>query len=144
MLSWDQDAELNVQVLANTHSTEETREVTRKNPGKQTTYRSPKGNEKQIDYNIIKSRHLQYNKDAAANDMIHMGSDHRCVMATFMITTLKKDGHRKIKKDKARDNKHDRRDQTEKILGLRSLSSKKDTTRSLKKIKKKLKPQTKN
>ena len=27
MLSWDQDAELNVQVLANTHSTEETREV---------------------------------------------------------------------------------------------------------------------
>ena len=34
MLSWDQDAELNVQMLANTHSTEETREVTRKNPGK--------------------------------------------------------------------------------------------------------------
>ena len=28
MLSWDQDTELNVQVLANTHSTEETREVT--------------------------------------------------------------------------------------------------------------------
>ena len=24
-------------------------------------------------------------KDAEANDMIHMGSDHRCVMATFLI-----------------------------------------------------------
>ena len=28
MLSWDLDVELNVQVLANTHSTEETKEVT--------------------------------------------------------------------------------------------------------------------
>ena len=49
-----------------------------KTPGKQTTYRSPKGNEKQIYYIIIKRRHLKYNKDAEANDMIHMGSDHRC------------------------------------------------------------------
>ena len=63
MLIWDQDAELNVQVLANTQSKEETREVTRwnigwgyttltalntmyrKNPGKHTTCRSPKRNE---------------------------------------------------------------------------------------------------
>ena len=72
----------------------------RKNLGKPTTYRSPKGNEKQIDYYIIKKRHLKYNKDAEANDMIHMGSDHRCVMATFMITTPKKDGH--LKKQKTR------------------------------------------
>ena len=37
--------------------------------------------------------------------MIHMESDHRCVMATFMITTPKKDGHRKNLKSQARDNK---------------------------------------
>ena len=29
-------------------------------------------------------------KDAEANDMIHMGSDHRCVMATFLINMLGK------------------------------------------------------
>ena len=74
----------------------------RKNPGKQTTYRSPKGNEKQIDHIIIKRRHLKYNKDSEANDMIYMGSDHRCVMATFIISIPKKDGHRKIQKTSSR------------------------------------------
>ena len=69
----------------------------RKNPGKETTCRSRKGNEKQIDYIITKRRHLKYNNDAEANDMIHMGSDHRCVMATFMISTPKRDGHVKFK-----------------------------------------------
>ena len=29
-------------------------------------------------------------KDAEANDMIHMGSDHRCVMATFLINMPEK------------------------------------------------------
>ena len=29
-------------------------------------------------------------KDAEANDMIHMGSDQRCVMATFLINMLEK------------------------------------------------------
>ena len=97
----------------------------RKNLGKPTTYRSPKGNEKQIDYYIIKRRHLKYNKDAEANDMIHMGSDHRCVMATFMITTPKKDGHRK-KKGQARDNKTRQKGSNwKKTLEMRSLSSKK-------------------
>ena len=51
----------------------------RKNRGKQPIYWSPKGNETQIDNIIIKRRHLKYNKDAEANDMIHMVSDHRCV-----------------------------------------------------------------
>ena len=32
-------------------------------------------------------------KDAEANDMIHMGSDHRCVMATFLINTPEKNTH---------------------------------------------------
>ena len=47
----------------------------RKTPGEQTSYRSPKGTEKHIDYILIKRRHLRYSKDAAANDMIHMGRE---------------------------------------------------------------------
>ena len=42
-------------------------------PQKQTTFISPKGNEKQIDYILTERRHLKHVKDAEANDMIHMG-----------------------------------------------------------------------
>ena len=59
----------------------------RRTPHKQTTFISPKGNQKQLDYILTKGRYLRYN-----TDMIHMGSDHRCVMATFTITTLAKSG----------------------------------------------------
>ena len=107
MLNWDLAADQNVQVLADTHSAKETKgkhwlmlqgftalnTMYRKIHWKQTTYRSPKGNGKQIDYIFTKRRHLKHNRDAEANDMIHMirmGSDHRCVMATFMITSLGK------------------------------------------------------
>ena len=54
------------------------------------TYTSSKGSEEQIDYILTKRRHLKHVKDAEANDMIHMGSDHRCVMATLTISTLGK------------------------------------------------------
>ena len=37
---------------------------------------------------------ITYSKDAEANDMIHMGSDHRCVTATFVINAQKKNGSR--------------------------------------------------
>ena len=57
----------------------------RKTPQKQTSFVSPKGKEKQIDYILTKKRYLRNVKDAEANDMIHMGSDHRCVMATLLI-----------------------------------------------------------
>ena len=57
----------------------------RKTPQKQTSFVSPKGKEKQIDYILTKRRYLKNVKDAEANDMIHMGSDQRCVMATFLI-----------------------------------------------------------
>ena len=30
-------------------------------------------------------KHFSWSKDEEANDMIHMGSDHRCVMAKFEI-----------------------------------------------------------
>ena len=67
----------------------------RKTPQKQTTFISPKSNEKRIDYILTKRRYLRYNKDAEANDMIHMGSVHRCVMATFTITMPGKNNHYK-------------------------------------------------
>ena len=52
---------------------------------KQETYRTPKGVEKQLDYILVDKKHCCWSTDAEANDMIHMGSDHRCVMATFVI-----------------------------------------------------------
>ena len=53
----------------------------RKTPQKQTSFVSPKGKEKQTDYILTTRRCLRNVKDAEANDMIHMGSDHRCVMS---------------------------------------------------------------
>ena len=69
---------------------------------KQTTFRSPEGNEKQIDYILTERTYVRYNKDAEANDMIHMGSDHRCFMATFTITTLGKSSHHKTTTENAK------------------------------------------
>ena len=62
----------------------------RKTPQKQTSFVSPKGKGKQIDYILTKRRYLINVKDAEANDMIHMRSDHRCVMATFLINMPEK------------------------------------------------------
>ena len=62
----------------------------RMTPQKQTTFISPKGKEKQIDYVLTKRRHLKHIKDAEANDMIHTGSDHRCVMANFQSQRLER------------------------------------------------------
>ena len=57
----------------------------KKLPRKQATYRTPKGVEKQLDCILVDKKHCCWSRDAEANDMIHMGSDHRCVMATFVI-----------------------------------------------------------
>ena len=66
---------------------------------KQTTFISPQGNEK-IDYILTKRRHLKHIKDAEANDMIRMGSDHRCVMAIFTTPMLGKNFNHKDMKGK--------------------------------------------
>ena len=105
MPNWDQDTVLSELAVARTHSLKETKEgdwmkywlmtqnftalntMYRKTLGKQTTYRCPEGTEKQIDYILIKRRYLKFSRDAEANDMIHMGSGYRCVMATFAINT---------------------------------------------------------
>ena len=110
MLSWDLEKERNVKVLASTLTESNKRgdwlkswlmlndysalnTMFRKTPQKQTSSVSPKGKEKQIDYILTKRRYLRNAKDAEANDMIHMGSDHRCIMASFLINTPEKNTH---------------------------------------------------
>ena len=105
----------------------------RKTPQKQTTFVSRKGKEKQIDYTLTKRRYLRHTTDAEANDMVRMGSDHRCVVATFTITMPGKSSHHKTIKEKHDMIEYEERDQTKKTLKSGSLSSKKDTRRSLKK-----------
>ena len=62
----------------------------RKTLGKQATYKTPKGAEKQLDYMLVDRTHIHCSRGPEANDMIHMGSDHRSVMAQFVITAPKK------------------------------------------------------
>ena len=57
----------------------------KKVPRKQVTYHTPKKVEKQLDYILTDRKHYSWSRDAEANDTIHMGSDHRCVMAKFEI-----------------------------------------------------------
>ena len=64
----------------------------RKLPQKQVTYHTPKRVEKQLDYILTDKKHYPWSRDAEANDTIHMGSDHRCVMAKFEIPKEKAKG----------------------------------------------------
>ena len=57
----------------------------KKVPQKQVTYRSPKNDEKQLDYILLDRKHQSWSRDAESTDILHMGSDHRCVMAKFEI-----------------------------------------------------------
>ena len=57
----------------------------KKIPQKHVTYHTQKGAKKQLDYIWTDKKHYCWSKDAEANDVIHMGSDHRCVMAKFEI-----------------------------------------------------------
>ena len=88
----------------------------RKTPQKQTTFVSPTGKEKQIDYILTKRTYLRHTKDAEANDMIHMGSDHRCVMATFTITMPGKNIHCKNTRRKHDMIEYEERDQAKKNI----------------------------
>ena len=103
----------------------------RKTPQKQTSFVSPKGKEKQIDYILTKRRYLRHVKDAEANDMIHMGSDHRCVMATFLITVLGKDIHTKNKKKKHDTIGYDEHEQAEKNIKIEMPELEKRSKKSL-------------
>ena len=70
----------------------------KKRPEKQVTYRTAKEKDKQLDYILSDRKHFKWNKDAEASDIIHMGSDHRCVVARVEIPNEKEKGKpRKIK-----------------------------------------------
>ena len=90
----------------------------RKTPQKQTTFISSQGNEKQIDYILTKRRHLKHIKDAEANDMIHMGSDHRCVMAILTISMPGKNSNHKDMKGKHDTVKRERSAQTAESISI--------------------------
>ena len=94
-------------------------------PQKQTTFISPKGNEKQIDYILTRRRHLKHIKDAEANDMIHMGSDHRCVMAIFTISMLGMNSNHKDIKGKHHTVKRERSSQTAKSISIENARARK-------------------
>ena len=51
----------------------------------QVTHRTPRGIEKQMDYILVSKKHYRWSRDAEANDMIHMKSDQRRVMARLVI-----------------------------------------------------------
>ena len=58
----------------------------KKVPQTQVTYRSPKNDEKQLDYILLDKELLSWSRDAESTDILHMGGDHGCVMAKFEIT----------------------------------------------------------
>ena len=86
----------------------------KKVPEKQATFRSPCGKDKQLDGVLMDKRSRKKRTDAVANDMIHLGSDHRSVTAHFRFPYGKKkvglnnDGRKTIfaKIHDARDNEH--------------------------------------
>ena len=55
----------------------------------QVTYHTPKNVEKQLDYILTDKKHYPWSRDAEVTGIIHMGSDHRCVMAKFDIPKKK-------------------------------------------------------
>ena len=64
----------------------------KKTHGKQHTFRSMSGKDKQPDYVFIDKRSIRYCTDAEANDMFHLESDHRSVAAHFRFPRVKKKG----------------------------------------------------
>ena len=107
----------------------------RKTLGKQTTYRSLGWTEKQIDYILIKRQHMKYSRDAEANDMIHMGSGHRCVMATFVNTTRKRMALVAQKLTGLEKTKQNIREQADRKSVKKNPYLRKDTMRSGRKLK---------
>ena len=56
---------------------------------------TPKGVEKQLDVKLVDRKNLCCGTDAEVNEMIHMESDHRSVLAQFVNTASKKEVSRK-------------------------------------------------
>ena len=58
----------------------------------QSTFRSPSGNDKQLDCVPLDKRSRRYCTDAKANDMVHLVSDHRSVTAHDRFPCFEKKG----------------------------------------------------
>ena len=81
-----------------------------------TTLVLPKDIKKQLDNRLIKRKYLRHNKDVEINDMIHMGSDHRCVLTIFTIIISEKNIQYKNTKKKHDMIEHEDPDQAEKNI----------------------------
>ena len=51
-------------------------------------FRTLEGVERQLDYILVNRKYLTHSGDAEANDMIHMGSDHRSVVAPIRASCI--------------------------------------------------------
>ena len=69
--------------------------------------------------------------------MIHMGSDHRCVMATFTVTTPGKSSHYRTIKGNHDIIKHEGRDQTGKNIEVENTELEKRYQEIIEQIKRK-------
>ena len=69
-------------------------------PKKPYTFRSPSEKEKQLYHVVLDKRNRRYCTDAEANDMIHLGRDHRSVTAHGRIPCAETKGGLENKKQK--------------------------------------------
>ena len=63
----------------------------RKTLDKQDIYKTPENTEKQLDHKFVDKKRMYCSRDAEANDMIHKRSDHRNVVAQFVVTAPNKE-----------------------------------------------------
>ena len=85
--------------------------IYKKRPEKQVTYHTSKEIEKQLDYILSDRKHYKWSRDAEACDIIHMGSDHRCVVARFEIPNEKEKGKPRKTKAPATEQNNERCDE---------------------------------
>ena len=67
-------------------------------PQKQVTYRSPKKRREAVRLRLVGQKHQPWSRDAESTDILHMGSDHRCVMAKLEITAKEEKGKQRKQK----------------------------------------------
>ena len=90
-LNWGPGLVSNDESMADDTELRSTDTMYRKTSERQATYRTPKGVEKQLGCTLVDRKHMSCRGDAEANDVIHVGSDHRSAMAQFVIIAAKKE-----------------------------------------------------
>ena len=161
--AWDQDTEMNVQVLVNTHTHTQQRQQERKLDETLADVTKFHSTQHDAQEDSWETNDLQISKRKWDANRPHQNPE-KTLEIQQRCRSQRYDPHGKLpqmchgdirdhnskerwhplKKDKLEIAKHDRRDQTDKKLGKASLSLKKGTKRSLQISKKKLKPQTRN